>query len=398
MSITSPDRNTSSSRRVSPNGGGHNNRAKKKRRSGGKPKQKRHAEGIKTGRWTDEESTAFLLGMKKHGPGKWSMIGLNIPTRDTMQVKTHGQTILKRMRKGENVFELLVDENGMNSDHMSSSSGGDYDFTTTATKKSKQVETEADSVLSSNNRSISTECTPLPMNTIDQNSRTKDYLYSSAHPLTHDNARPPINEDSMKGTRNEHPATTQSLDAHNSHNDEYIMSSSQHQHDSYEYAHTTHSQHRGYTCSISQSIENAALHQQGLEQTPHSQPQRVASASDSASGALATNAVDDAIIHMGHNVDFLESIDFDFQNSSNGHRTSNDSSNLHHDPLVDPIEFDSPDASINLVEYNEWADDLADISIHFPTSDADFEAATAAHADSAAALFHDAIFHQRVSP
>jgi len=396
MSITSPDRNTSSSRRVSPNGGGHNNRAKKKRRSGGKPKQKRHAEGIKTGRWTDEESTAFLLGMKKHGPGKWSMIGLNIPTRDTMQVKTHGQTILKRMRKGENVFELLVDENGMNSDHMSSSSGGDYDFTTTATKKSKQVETEADSVLSSNNRSISTECTPLPMNTIDQNSRTNDYLYSSAHPLTHDNARPPINEDSMKGTRNEHPATTQSLDAHNSHNDEYIMSSSQHQHDSYEYAHTTHSQHRGYTCSISQSIENAALHQQGLEQTPHSQPQRVASDSDS--GVLATNAVDDAIIHMGHNVDFLESIDFDFQNSSNGHRTSNDSSNLHHDPLVDPIEFDSPDASINLVEYNEWADDLADISIHFPTSDADFEAATAEHADSAAALFHDAIFHQRVSP
>lgn len=320
--------------------------------------------------------------------------------RDTMQVKTHGQTILKRMKKGENVYKLLTDEYGENGDDVTANGGGyDYD---TATNTMEEVKTEANSVLSNKNRSIPTKCTPLPMSRIDQNSRTKDYVYGSAYPLSYDSTRLRITEDSSKETRKDHRnynATTHSLNAHNSHNDNYMMSS-QHQHDNY----GTCSQHNGY--DVSEPIENATLRQQRVDQTSHSHQQSIGN------GALATNAVDDAIIHMGSDVDFLEStslpsklgfenqsnFDIDYQNSTHGHQTSNDSSLLDNDPMVDPIEYDSPDASINLVEYNEWADDLAGISIHFPTSDTDFEAATAAHADSAAALFHDAIFHQRVSP
>lgn len=42
---------------------------------------KKQQKNSKTGRWTVEECKAFLIGLKKHGKGKWSKIAKDIPTR-----------------------------------------------------------------------------------------------------------------------------------------------------------------------------------------------------------------------------------------------------------------------------------------------------------------------------
>lgn len=41
------------------------------------------------------------------GKGKWKEIATMIPTRSTVQVKTHAQMVMKRMEAGEDVFEDL---------------------------------------------------------------------------------------------------------------------------------------------------------------------------------------------------------------------------------------------------------------------------------------------------
>lgn len=43
--------------------------------------KKKQPKKSKTGRWTIEECKAFLLGLQKHGKGKWSRIAKDIPTR-----------------------------------------------------------------------------------------------------------------------------------------------------------------------------------------------------------------------------------------------------------------------------------------------------------------------------
>lgn len=68
---------------------------------------------VKRGRWQREESITFLKGLRLHGKGKWKEIAKSIPTRTTVQVKTHAQMILKKMDAGEDVFRILEDQIGV---------------------------------------------------------------------------------------------------------------------------------------------------------------------------------------------------------------------------------------------------------------------------------------------
>mmetsp|Transcript_16053 Transcript_16053/g.34768 ORF Transcript_16053/g.34768 Transcript_16053/m.34768 type:complete len:171 (-) Transcript_16053:111-623(-) len=62
---------------------------------------------IKSGRWTVEEKATFLKGLKMFGKGKWKEIATMIPTRSTIQVKTHAQQIIKRVEAGEDIYAYL---------------------------------------------------------------------------------------------------------------------------------------------------------------------------------------------------------------------------------------------------------------------------------------------------
>jgi len=70
--------------------------------------KKKHAPHISTVRWVDWERITFLRGLSKYGKGKWKEIAKAIPTRTTIQVKTHAQMILKRMNAGEDIFAPLI--------------------------------------------------------------------------------------------------------------------------------------------------------------------------------------------------------------------------------------------------------------------------------------------------
>eukprot|EP00536_Pseudo-nitzschia_multiseries_P019250 jgi/Psemu1/59685/gm1.59685_g len=59
------------------------------------------------GRWETWERFEFLRGLRKHGRGHWKKIGESIPTRSTVQVKTHAQVMLKKQEQGTNIFEDL---------------------------------------------------------------------------------------------------------------------------------------------------------------------------------------------------------------------------------------------------------------------------------------------------
>lgn len=61
----------------------------------------------KIGRWEKWECVLFLNGLKEYGKGKWKQIAKLIPTRTTIQVKTHAQMVLKRLECGENVYSII---------------------------------------------------------------------------------------------------------------------------------------------------------------------------------------------------------------------------------------------------------------------------------------------------
>eukprot|EP00574_Skeletonema_japonicum_P009510 CAMPEP_0201734980 /NCGR_PEP_ID=MMETSP0593-20130828/35900_1 /ASSEMBLY_ACC=CAM_ASM_000672 /TAXON_ID=267983 /ORGANISM="Skeletonema japonicum, Strain CCMP2506" /LENGTH=151 /DNA_ID=CAMNT_0048228455 /DNA_START=9 /DNA_END=464 /DNA_ORIENTATION=- len=61
----------------------------------------------KYGRWTPAEKAAFLTGLRRFGRGKWKEIAKLIPSRSTVQVKTHAQMIMRRVDAGEDVFADL---------------------------------------------------------------------------------------------------------------------------------------------------------------------------------------------------------------------------------------------------------------------------------------------------
>lgn len=61
----------------------------------------------KTGRWTKKERLTFLIGLRRYGKGKWKKISTMIPTRDTIQVKTHAQVIVRKWQNGADIFKEL---------------------------------------------------------------------------------------------------------------------------------------------------------------------------------------------------------------------------------------------------------------------------------------------------
>lgn len=62
---------------------------------------------IKTGRWETGERILFLQGLRHYGKGKWKKISDLISTRNAVQVKTHGQVVLRNLNKGVDVFAEL---------------------------------------------------------------------------------------------------------------------------------------------------------------------------------------------------------------------------------------------------------------------------------------------------
>ena len=63
--------------------------------------------GLSRGRWVQWEQERFLQGLQIHGRGKWKQISRMIPTRSTIQVKTHAQIVMKKKAAGKNIFDLL---------------------------------------------------------------------------------------------------------------------------------------------------------------------------------------------------------------------------------------------------------------------------------------------------
>jgi len=86
-----------------------NNGGNSKDRRRGKFSLKSGISTSKSGRWTDLERRTFLKGLKKFGRGKWKEIATLIPTRSTVQVKTHAQMIMKRVEAGDDVFAEFDD-------------------------------------------------------------------------------------------------------------------------------------------------------------------------------------------------------------------------------------------------------------------------------------------------
>jgi hypothetical protein len=87
-----------------------------------KKRSTRKSSVVKRGRWQVEECVAFLQGFRMYGKGKWKAIAKLIPDRTTIQVKTHAQTVLKKIEAGEDVFSILeehqeVEPTSMNVDH-----------------------------------------------------------------------------------------------------------------------------------------------------------------------------------------------------------------------------------------------------------------------------------------
>eukprot|EP00980_Cylindrotheca_fusiformis_P010613 scaffold2362_cov109-Cylindrotheca_fusiformis.AAC.4 len=60
-----------------------------------------------TGRWEEYEKLAFLRGLRLYGRGNWKAIGSLIPTRNTIQVKSHAQQMIQKLDEGIDIFEKL---------------------------------------------------------------------------------------------------------------------------------------------------------------------------------------------------------------------------------------------------------------------------------------------------
>lgn len=56
-----------------------NENGKNKRR--GIKKKKKVRRGYHKGKWSDQEKLLFLVGLRKHGKGKWKQIGKALTTR-----------------------------------------------------------------------------------------------------------------------------------------------------------------------------------------------------------------------------------------------------------------------------------------------------------------------------
>lgn len=64
--------------------------------------RKRHAPkvGQSTGRWTESEHQAFLIGLSNHGR-EWKKVAADIPTRTSAQVRSHAQKYFAKLQREE---------------------------------------------------------------------------------------------------------------------------------------------------------------------------------------------------------------------------------------------------------------------------------------------------------
>lgn len=56
---------------------------------------------------SSQDSDKQFCNIQHSGRGKWKEIATLIPSRSTVQVKTHAQMVMKRVEAGEDVFEDL---------------------------------------------------------------------------------------------------------------------------------------------------------------------------------------------------------------------------------------------------------------------------------------------------
>ena len=82
-----------------------------------KKKGPSHHSIARTGRWTPDEKILFLYGLRLFGKGRWKKMSCYLPHRSLVQIKSHGQKVLKRQEAGENIFHRL-EENYHKIDHL----------------------------------------------------------------------------------------------------------------------------------------------------------------------------------------------------------------------------------------------------------------------------------------
>jgi SHAQKYF class myb-like DNA-binding protein len=68
---------------------------------------------FKHGRWSPEEKLLFLHGLQLFGRGRWKKIRTFLPLRSLVQVKSHGQKVLKRADAGEDIWIPLRENPGL---------------------------------------------------------------------------------------------------------------------------------------------------------------------------------------------------------------------------------------------------------------------------------------------
>lgn len=69
-----------------------------------------NTESYNTGRWGGSEKRLFLEGLRRYGKGRWKQIGKVVKTRSLVQIKSHGQKVLKKLEAGEDIFAELDKE------------------------------------------------------------------------------------------------------------------------------------------------------------------------------------------------------------------------------------------------------------------------------------------------
>lgn len=67
-------------------------------------------ESYNTGRWGGSEKRLFLEGLRRYGKGRWKQIGKVVKTRSLVQIKSHGQKVLKKLEAGEDIFAELDED------------------------------------------------------------------------------------------------------------------------------------------------------------------------------------------------------------------------------------------------------------------------------------------------
>ena len=61
----------------------------------------------KHGRWTDKEHRDFIIGILKLGKNNWIKLEEEIPTRTSIQIRSHAQKFLIKLLKKHNILSNL---------------------------------------------------------------------------------------------------------------------------------------------------------------------------------------------------------------------------------------------------------------------------------------------------